>query len=365
MSVGAVAVFLGLGLHPPPDIEICGLLGAGDIARRQLRNLHEAGLDGVQKAEVGHNPRERLSDLVARALDIERRSRKIDAKMDAAPPAAARQLVDAVKAFDPDRRFAFVLFGKVFVFVERFLRVWRIAATVGVMCFIVENQPVRTAAFAAAELMADALEPGGIGLEILGLDGFVVLAGVLDDLHGSPVLTTLAESPLTLLVSFFAGGASWRSSPRRAAIPPCGEAERVDGCDKAENRPSAGSSSCSRSRMVTFGQTIRIVSENRSSRGDAMRLRMDHAASIPMTVVLPEPVAILQAYRIKARTPAALARGRARPWGFPEALAVNFGGFDQEDDRFDCFDLRKEKPLHPVFAAPELEQFLGIADAPS
>lgn len=47
--------------------------------------------------------------------------------------------------------------------------------------------------------------------------------------------------------------------------------------------------------MVTFGQTTSTVSEKRSSVGAATRFRMDQAASIPMTVVLPVPVAILQA----------------------------------------------------------------------
>lgn len=59
--------------------------------------------------------------------------------------------------------------------------------------------------------------------------------------------------------------------------------------------------------MVTFGQTIKTVSENRSSVGSAKRLRIDQAASMPITVVLPLPVAILQAWRVKARNPAAFA----------------------------------------------------------
>jgi hypothetical protein len=47
--------------------------------------------------------------------------------------------------------------------------------------------------------------------------------------------------------------------------------------------------------MVTFGQMISTVSENRLSRPSATLLRMVQAASMPMTVVLPVPVAILRA----------------------------------------------------------------------
>ena len=47
--------------------------------------------------------------------------------------------------------------------------------------------------------------------------------------------------------------------------------------------------------MVTFGHTTRTVSEKRSSRGAATLLRIDQLANIPITVVLPDPVAILQA----------------------------------------------------------------------
>ena len=47
--------------------------------------------------------------------------------------------------------------------------------------------------------------------------------------------------------------------------------------------------------MVTFGQTTSTTSEKRASLRSLTLFRMLHAASMPMTVVLPEPVAILQA----------------------------------------------------------------------
>jgi hypothetical protein len=47
--------------------------------------------------------------------------------------------------------------------------------------------------------------------------------------------------------------------------------------------------------MVTFGHTARTVSEKRLSVLAAILLRMLYAASIPITMVFPLPVAILQA----------------------------------------------------------------------
>ena len=46
---------------------------------------------------------------------------------------------------------------------------------------------------------------------------------------------------------------------------------------------------------MTFGQTISTMSENRASQRSLTLLRMLQAASMPITVVLPEPVAILHA----------------------------------------------------------------------
>ena len=47
--------------------------------------------------------------------------------------------------------------------------------------------------------------------------------------------------------------------------------------------------------MVTLGQTTSTTSENRRSPRSATLLRMLHAARAAITVVLPAPVAILQA----------------------------------------------------------------------
>ena len=53
--------------------------------------------------------------------------------------------------------------------------------------------------------------------------------------------------------------------------------------------------------MVTLGQiTKHHVGEARIVALLATLLRMLHAASIPMTIVLPEPVAILQAWRMNS-----------------------------------------------------------------
>ena len=54
---------------------------------------------------------------------------------------------------------------------------------------------------------------------------------------------------------------------------------------------------------MMLGQTTRMTSEKRPSLRFAILLRMLQAASIPMTVVFPVPVAILQARRGKAPDP--------------------------------------------------------------
>ncbi len=51
--------------------------------------------------------------------------------------------------------------------------------------------------------------------------------------------------------------------------------------------------------MVTFGQTISTVSEKRASPGSATLFRIDHAASMPATVLFPVPVAIFAQRRWK------------------------------------------------------------------
>ena len=77
-----------------------------------------------------------------------------------------------------------------------------------------------------------------------------------------------------------------------------------------------------------------------------MRLRIDHAASIPMTVVLPVPVAILQAL---AHEGAGASRSgleaRLIPRNFRDASLVILLGLDQKYDRLSGFDLREEEPL--------------------
>ena len=119
----------------------------------------------------------------------------------------------------------------------------------------------------------------------------------------TPILTTLAESPLTLLVSFFASLSQLAiiTSQRRSSSIRCtGTNCRVR---YKLRSPKAGFNSCKRSRMVTLGHTIKIVSGNRSSVGEATRFKIDHADNMPITVVFPVPVAIFKAYRTKAEKP--------------------------------------------------------------
>ena len=75
---------------------------------------------------------------------------------------------------------------------------------------------------------------------------------------------------------------------------------QLAGAVQARRVQVVGSSSLRRSRMVTLGQMTSTVSENRLSWGSATLLRMVQAASMPMTVVLPIPVAIFNARRSKA-----------------------------------------------------------------
>ena len=67
--------------------------------------------------------------------------------------------------------------------------------------------------------------------------------------------------------------------------------------------PRSVCNSVKRSRIVTFGHTTTTTSEKRLSPRLATLFRMLHAVIIPITVVLPAPVAILQAYRRIYRLP--------------------------------------------------------------
>ena len=108
--------------------------------------------------------------------------------------------------------------------------------------------------------------------------------------------------------------------------------------------PAAGSSSASRLRMVTFGQTTSTTSENAASLRSLTLFRMLQAASMPMTVVLPVPGGHLagvakkggEALRLACPSPGSSQR-------HVEPLAEIGPRFDQKDDRFGRFELGEEQ----------------------
>ena len=77
--------------------------------------------------------------------------------------------------------------------------------------------------------------------------------------------------------------------------------------------------------MVTLGQTTSITSEKRASPRSATLLRMLQAAIIPITVVFPVPVAILQAWRRNARIPSAFASSPGSSSGTSIPCSSSFG----------------------------------------
>ena len=130
-----------------PDVEVAGNFRAGGIADGQLRNLHQAGLDGVDQAEVADDPGERLIRLLPDATKEIRRCRQVDAEVDPPHP------VDAVQPLDPDGGFfligqslVFVLFIVIFVLVRNLLR-----DAIGVVGLVVQDQNVLLAADLASQ----------------------------------------------------------------------------------------------------------------------------------------------------------------------------------------------------------------------
>src|SRR5437870_1348167 len=101
--------------------------------------------------------------------------------------------------------------------------------------------------------------------------------------------------------------------------------------------PASGSSSRSRLRMVTFGQTTSTASEKRASLRSFTLLRMLQAASMPMTVVLPEAGGHLAGVALEARAAELLlvVAGVVARHGQP--LAKVGAGLGQEDDGFRRF----------------------------
>ena len=64
------------------------------------------------------------------------------------------------------------------------------------MCLVVEDEPVRAATLAAAQLPTDALKPGRVRLKVFDLDGLVGLTRVLDHLGGLAGLHDLGGIPV-------------------------------------------------------------------------------------------------------------------------------------------------------------------------
>jgi hypothetical protein len=123
-----------------------------------LRNLDQTGFNRIEQPEIRNDPGERLADFVARSLDKERGGGKINTEIDAALAAAAGQFVDPVEPFNPDGGFAGVLLGQVFILIEELLIPGVLSTPVSVVCFIIEDQPVRAAALPTAEFLPDALK---------------------------------------------------------------------------------------------------------------------------------------------------------------------------------------------------------------
>jgi hypothetical protein len=84
---------------PAPDVEVAGDGSAGRVAHGELRDLDEAGLDGIGQREVADDPRKRPVRLASDAAEEVRRGRQIHAEVDAA------KLLDAVETVDPHRGF--------------------------------------------------------------------------------------------------------------------------------------------------------------------------------------------------------------------------------------------------------------------
>src|SRR5688572_11215764 len=84
-----------LAHDPAPDVEVGRLLLAGRVGVRELRDLDQARLDCVRKAEVTDYPREDAVRVLPCASEIVRRRGKIDAEVD------SPMLVYAIEAVDP------------------------------------------------------------------------------------------------------------------------------------------------------------------------------------------------------------------------------------------------------------------------
>ncbi len=147
-----------------PDIEVTRDCLPGRVADRKLRNLDQPRLDGINQAEVAHDPRERPIGLLPDFAKEIRRRRKIDADIDAA------ELVDAVEPIHPDGGLLLEGLG-VFLVFELLLEQFSLLCVcslmldpVGVMGLVVHHEDVLLAAYLAAN---DPVDERGIALDAL------------------------------------------------------------------------------------------------------------------------------------------------------------------------------------------------------
>ena len=167
LGIGSLAAALGrgqLGQDPVPDVEVTRDRRPGRVADRELGNLDQPRLDGVDQAEVAHDPRERPVGLLPDPAKEVRGCREVDADVD------ATELLDAVQPVDPDRRLLLERLGVFLVFkllVEQFslLIVGGLPLDpVGVVGLVVHHEDVLLPAHLAAD---DPVDQCGIALDAL------------------------------------------------------------------------------------------------------------------------------------------------------------------------------------------------------
>src|SRR6185295_13650695 len=94
--------------YPMPDVEVTWNRRAGRITNRELRNLYEAGFDGVNQSKVAHHPGEWAIRRLADSTEIVRRRRKINAEV------YPSKLIDSVETVYPNRRLLEEVFSLIF-----------------------------------------------------------------------------------------------------------------------------------------------------------------------------------------------------------------------------------------------------------
>ena len=168
LGVGPLAAALGrrqLGQDPLPDVEVARDRRARRVAHRELGNLHQAGLDGVDQAEVADDPRERPVGLLPDPAEEVRSCREVDAQVD------SPHLLNAVQTIDPDRRLLLERLNVLLVFkllVEQFSLAPRSRLftldPVGMVGLVVHHEDVLLPSHLSAD---DAVDQCGVALDAL------------------------------------------------------------------------------------------------------------------------------------------------------------------------------------------------------